>query len=152
MTRMTRDFSHSAITTLSFEDTLDFVRQSLQREGFRIVAEIEFHRELQRHVGLQWKYYTVLVVWSPFLAYQGLLGDRDTGIFMPFNFVVADNGESTLVAATNHLLFGRLAGTIGVQVLARDLSRKICRIMSDIAEQGEAPGSQLVQQERKEAS
>jgi uncharacterized protein (DUF302 family) len=149
---MTQDFSHSAVTTLPFEDTVDFLKQSLQREGFRIVAEIEFHRELKRHVGLRWKNYTVLVVWSPFLAYQGLLSDRNAGTFMPFNFVVADNGESTLVAATNHLLFGRLAGTIGVQILTRDLSRKISGIMSEIAEQGNPADELAAQEQGKEAS
>lgn len=130
MMRMTRDFSHSAITTLPFEDALTFLRELLRVEGFRVVAEIPFHREFDRHVGLPWRRYTVLVVWNPFLAYQAVLSDRDAGIFMPFNFVVAENGSCTLVVATNHLLFGRLAGTIGVQVLARDLNRKIdCLLM-----------------------
>jgi uncharacterized protein (DUF302 family) len=150
MMRMTREFSHSAITTLPFNECLEFLRKQLVREGFQVVVEIPFHREFERHVGLRWKNYTVLVVWSSFLAYQGLLSDRDTGIFMPFNFVVADNGSSTLVVATNHLLFGRLAGTIGIQVLARDLTSKINRILCEIAEHEESADD--LAEQTKEAS
>lgn len=149
--RMTRDFSHSAITALSFEESLSLLRDLLHNEGFRVVAEIPFHREFERHVGLQWRNYTVLVVWNPFLAYQGVLSDRDAGIFMPFNFVVADNGSSTLIVATNHLLFGRLAGTIGVQVLARDLNRKIDRILSQVSDIEEPADNVAPQRQWKEA-
>lgn len=151
MLRMTRDFSHSAITTLSFEDSLALLRDLLHHEGFRVVAEIPFHREFERHIGLHWRNYTVLVVWSPFLAYQGLLSDRDAGIFMPFNIVVAENGSSTLIVATNHLLFGRLAGTLGVQVLTRDLSRKVNRILSQMAEVEEPADSVSLQPQAREA-
>lgn len=149
--RMTRDFSHSAITTLSFEDTLTLLRELLRVEGFRVVAEIPFHREFDRHVGLQWRRYTVLVVWNPFLAYQAVLSDRDAGIFMPFNFVVADNGSSTLIVATNHLLFGRLSGTIGVQVLARDLNRKIDCLLTRLADVEEPADNVAPQRQWKEA-
>jgi len=151
MMRMTRDFSHSAITTLSFEDTLALLQDLLHHEGFRVIAEVPFHREFERHVGLQWTNYTVLVVWNPFLAYQGLLSDRDAGIFMPFNIVVAQQTSSTLIVATNHLLFGRLAGTIGVQVLARDLNRKVNRIFSQMVEVEEPANSISLQPQVREA-
>lgn len=133
MITMTRDISLSMLTALPFEQCLSFLRLALRREGFQVIAEVPFHREFERHVGLRWRNYTVLVVWSPFLAYQAVLSDRDAGMFMPFHFVVAENGESTLVAATNHALFGRTVGTIGVQVLARDITRKIRSIFSDLS-------------------
>jgi uncharacterized protein (DUF302 family) len=148
---MTRDFSHSAITTLSFADSLALLRDLLHNEGFRVVAEIQFHREFERHVGLPWRSYTVLVVWNPFLAYQGVLSDRDAGIFMPFNIVVAEQGSSTLIVVTNHLLFGRLAGTVGVQVLTRDLNRKVNRVLSQMAEVEEPADNVAPQRQWKEA-
>lgn len=152
MITMTRDCSLSMQTTLTFDQCLAFLRQSLREESFRIVAEVSFHREFERHVGLRCQNYTVLVVWSPLLAYQALLSDRDAGIFMPFHFVVAENEKSTLIAATNHALFGRVTGKIGVQVLARDLTRKIRQIFSKLSAR-EKPATHLaVQEERKEAS
>lgn len=152
MITLTRDFSLSMLTSLPFGQCLNFLRESLRQEGFRIVAEIPFHDEFERHMGLSWQNYTVLIVWNPFWAYQAVLSDRDAGIFMPFHFVVAENRESTLIAATNHALFGRIIGTLGVQVLARDLTRKIREIFSDLAALQKPGNDVAAQRQMKEAS
>ena len=152
MISMTRDFSLSILTSLAFGQCLNLLRESLRHNSFRILAEIPFHREFERHVGLRWQNYTVLVVWNPFLAYRALLSDRDAGIFMPFNFLVSENGKSTLIAATNHSLFGQITGKIGVQVLARDLGRKIRQIFSEVSAHEKLATDMAVLEQRKEAS
>ena len=131
---------------------MNLLRESLRHNGFRIVAEIPFHREFERHVGLGCQNYTVLVVWSPWLAYQAFLSDRDAGIFMPFHFLVAENGKSTLVAATNHALFGQITGKLGVQVLARVLGRKIRQIFSELSAREKLATDMAVLEQRKETS
>lgn len=79
MISVSRGSSLSMPTTLPFEECLNLVRQAVQREGFQVIAEIPFHREFDRQIGLPWKKYTVLILWSPFLAYQAILSDRDAG-------------------------------------------------------------------------
>jgi uncharacterized protein (DUF302 family) len=133
MTTMTRDFSFSLHTTLGFQECLDLLRQKLQHEGFRVVSEVQFHREFEKNVGLQWQKYTVLVVWSPFHAYQALLSDRDGGLFMPFNIAVAEDMGYTSIAVTNHALAGFNQGPIGIQVLVRELNRKMRQIFLELA-------------------
>ncbi len=151
MSTMTREYSLSIQTLVEFEPCLRFLRQTLRHKGFHILAEVPFHREFERHLGLNWQNYTVLVVWSPFLAYQALLSDGDAGIFIPFHFVVAENGKTTLVAATNHDLFGQVTGKIGLRVLARHLTGKIREVFSELAARGnlQAPSPRRV--ETKEA-
>jgi uncharacterized protein (DUF302 family) len=133
MTTMTRDFSFSLRTTLGFQDCLDLLRQKLQREDFRVVSEVQFHREFEKTVGLPWGKYTVLVIWSPFHAYQALLSDRDGGLFMPFNLVVAEDAGYTSIAVTNHALAGFNQGPIGIQVLVRELNCKMRQIFLELA-------------------
>lgn len=133
MTTMTRDFSFSLRTTLGFQECLDLLRQKLQREKFRIVSEVQFHREFEKNVGLQWQKYTVLVIWSPFHAYQALLSDRDGGLFMPFNVVVAEDRGYTSISVTNHASAGFTDGPIGIQVLVRELNRKMREIFLELA-------------------
>lgn len=133
MITIVREFALSSQTTLAYEECLDFLRRSLSEEGFRIIAEVPFHREFERQVGLGWQKYTVLIVWNAFLAYQALLSDRDAGIFMPFHIVVGDNGQSTQVTATNHALFGRTIGNLGAQLVFRDLDRNIRSVFSKLS-------------------
>jgi uncharacterized protein (DUF302 family) len=130
MITTTRGFSLSIRTTLPFAQCLDLLRRSLREAGLHIVTEIPFHDEFKRHVGMPWQNYTVLVVWSPFVAYQALRSDSHAGVFMPFNFVVAEDEEFTLIATTDHFVSSRAMGTLGMLGLSRGLTRKISEIFS----------------------
>lgn len=134
MTTMTRESSFSVQTRLDFQCCLDLLRECLRCEGFRVAAEICFDREFKKNVGLAWQRYTVLVVWSPFYAYQALLSDRDGGLIVPFNLVVAEDDASTMLIATNHGSSQRVDGPIGLQVLLREINRKIRQIFLHVGE------------------
>ncbi len=133
MNTMTRDFSFSVRTTLGFQESWDLLRRKLQRDDFRIVSEVHFHHEFEKRVGLQWRKYTVLIIGSPFLAYQALLSDRDGGLFVPFKLSVAEDTGSTLITTTNHSWAGLSGSPIGIQVLVRELNRKIRQIFLELA-------------------
>ena len=151
MLTMTRDFSLSIKTILGYEQALELLRQALQREKFRILAEVPFHRELEKDVGMSLANYTVLVVWSSFHAYRALLSDRDGGLLIPFNLLVAEHENGTIIAATNHMLFGRVSGGIRVQALARDLNHQMRQIFTQIAAQEAPPDSGSWDERRREA-
>jgi uncharacterized protein (DUF302 family) len=151
MTTMTRDFSFSLRTTLGFQDSLDLLRQKLQCEGFRVVSEVQFHREFEKTVGLPWGKYTVLVIWSPFHAYQAVLSDRDGGLFMLFNVVVAEGTGYTSIAVTNHALAGFNQGPIGIQVLVRELNCKMRQIFLELASHEVIPGNETARRSASEA-
>lgn len=151
MNTMTRDFSFSVRTTLGFQESLDLLRRKLQRESFRVVSEVHFHREFEKRIGLQWGKYTVLIVWSPFLAYQALLSDRDGGLFVPFNLVVAEDTGATLITTANHCWSGLSGSPIGIQVLVRELSRKMRQIFLELAIHETAAICPVLTQPEKEA-
>lgn len=152
MRTTTRDFSFSVRTTLGFPETLDILRQKLQREGFRVVSEVHFHREFEKTVGLSWRKYTVLVVWNSFHAYQALISDQDGGLFVPFHLVVAEDSRNTLIATKNHGLNGSLAEIpIGIQVLVRELNRKMRQIFLELARHEVVPEDATAKYSPREA-
>lgn len=118
MDTTTLDFSLSVQTSIGFEESLDLLRKKLQRESFWVVSEVRCHRKFEREVGLRWRKYTVLTVCSPFLAY--------------FDVVVAADVGSTLIATTNHSWAGPNLSSIGTQVLARELHRKLRQIFAEL--------------------
>lgn len=124
----TREFSLSIKTPLEHQRTLQLLRTALDRESFRILAEVPFHREFEKSMGVRATPYTVLVIWAPFHAYRAVLSDRDGGLFVPFSLLVAEHENGTVVAAVNHMLFGRASGSLGVHALARELNEQIRRI------------------------
>ena len=131
------EISVSLETSMPFGDCLMQLREMLSGAGFRIVAEIPFHREFEQHLGLKWRRYTVILVWSPFHAYQSVLNDAEAGILLPFHFVVAETQEGTLLAATNLSLLGHMTGRIGLRLVGTNLTHQIQQILDQLhARQG----------------
>ena len=153
MTTMTRGCCFSTRTTLGFRQCLDLVRQKLEREDFRVVSEVDFRREFEKTTGLAWRNYTVLVLWSSFHAFQALISDQEYGgLFVPFNLVIAEDSESTLLATANYALNGGLAESpIGIQVLVRELHRKMRQIIMELARHEGTPALAALKHQQKEA-
>lgn len=139
MTTAVRDFSFSAHTPMSYQRALSVLREAVKRNGFEVLCELPLDRELERKVGLRCRPCTVLVLWSPFDAYQAMLSDRDGGLLVPFNVTVAEHGDATVIAATNHAALSLTEAPIGVQVLAQTLARKVRRIFLELATQENVP-------------
>lgn len=147
MTTAVRDFSFSGRTELTYELALSALREVIKLHGFELLYELPLDQELERKVGLRSRRCTVLVVWSPFDAYQAVLSDHDGGLLVPFNITVVEHGRSTVIAATNHAALARNSGSVGVQILAQTLAKKVRRIFLEVAlrervpEYSEATGS-----------
>lgn len=133
---MSQSLAVSTTTRLPFARCLALLRQSLAHSGFRILAEIPFDREFEQHVGLGWKRYTVLLVWSPFHAYQAVLTDQEAGILLPFHLIVAEGPEGTYIASTDVAMLGHLSGQIALELLGSEIRRKLKDIYSDLSSQG----------------
>lgn len=144
MTTTVRDLSISVRTESSYQQVVTNLREALKNQALEILCELPVDRELDRKVGLrcehqgrQWQHYTVFVVWSPFDAYQALLSDREGGLLVPFNVCVGEDGNSTFVAVSNlHGVLNAKDAPIGIQVLARDLARKIRQVLVELDHEG----------------
>lgn len=139
MTIAIRDFSFSAKTEIPYQRVLSILREGLKRHGFEVLCELPLDRELQRKVGLQSQHCTVIVVWSPFDAYQAVVSDRDGGVLVPFNIAVAEQANSTVVAAMNYASLSRGGGPIGVHVMAQNVARKMRQLFLEVAAEEATP-------------
>jgi len=120
-------------TSLQFEECLGLLRHKLHRDEFRVVAQIRFDREFKNTLGLESRKCTVLVVWNAFYAYQALLCEASGELFLPFNISVSDEDGSILITTRNHSSAGCSQGPIGVQILARELNRRVEQILMELA-------------------
>jgi hypothetical protein len=96
----------SVRTTLPFEECLGLLRQKLQRERFRVVAQLQIDREFENRLGVHWRQSIVLVVWDSFHAYQASLCGVNGALFLPFNISFSDEAGFTLMATTNQSASG----------------------------------------------
>ena len=119
-------------TAMSFDRTLDSLRNELPRREFRILSEVDFSRELDSRIGISTSRYVVLIVWHPFSAYQAILSNPNGGLMVPFNLAVYQNGGVTIVSALNQPSLTPEA-SLGIRVLGQELNRRMREVLLHLA-------------------
>ena len=84
----------------SFEQTEQSLRQSLQKEGFGVITEIDVKSVFKQKLNSDFKKYKILGVCEPNTAYEALSIDEQLGLLLPCNLVIWENDDkSSTVAA-----------------------------------------------------
>ncbi len=96
------DLSSYGITTrvgLSYEETVQKVRDALQEEGFGVLTEIDVRRTLKEKLGIEGHKYVILGACNPPLAHRALSADPFVGLLLPCNVIVFEKDGASVVSA-----------------------------------------------------
>ena len=85
---------------VDFEEAVSRARESLQKEGFGVLTEIDVKDTLRRKLDLEFRRYIILGACNPPLAHRALGLDLQVGLLLPCNVIVYENdsGGSTVSA------------------------------------------------------
>ena len=81
-------YGTSITVDLPFPDTVARVRDTLKRQGFGVLTEIDVTATLRDKLGEQIEDYLILGACNPPFAHQALEIDRSIGLLLPCNVVV----------------------------------------------------------------
>jgi uncharacterized protein (DUF302 family) len=82
------------------------VTAALKEEGFGILTEIDVQGTLEKKLGIHMGAYVILGACNPKLAHAALTKEPATGLLLPCNVVVAeDGGDVVLSAASPRAMF-----------------------------------------------
>lgn len=86
----------------SFDEILSGVEEALTAQGFDIVSKIDVQAEFRARLGDEaYPRYVIIGVDSPSLTEHGLHADPDLGVLLPYNVVVYEDGDETVVSAVD---------------------------------------------------
>ncbi len=106
----------------SFEEAIEKVTESLKKEGFGVLTEIDVKATLKKKLGVDFREYRILGACNPPFAYQALQAEDKIGIMLPCNVIVQETGEGKIEVAAVDPIASMLAiqnpelGEIAVQV------------------------------------
>src|SRR5690349_2156290 len=117
-------------TTLrsSFADAVQQTRESLAREGFGVLTEIDMKATLKKKLNEDMEDYLILGACNPPLAHRAVNVDRQIGLLLPCNVVVrADptDPESVVVEAMNPQLLVDVSGEEELKPVADEVTAKL---------------------------
>ena len=94
------NYGFSKVVDLSFDEAIEKVTEELKKEGFGVLADLDFKSILKMKLDVDFKPYRVLAACNPPNAFKALQAEEQLGLLLPCNVIVyVDNDSKTVVAA-----------------------------------------------------
>lgn len=126
-------FNLSKKTSQSFNETIDKVRDELQKEGFGIITEIDMRDKFKEKLDIEFRNYKILGACNPAIAYKAIQQEDKIGIMLPCNILIQEHENGKVeVSAINPLETIGLLNNKQLQSLAAEVSNKLKKVIEHI--------------------
>lgn len=117
----------------SFDETTEWVKDELKKEGFGVLTEIDVSQTLKKRIDVDFKKYKILGACSPRHAYQALTEEDKIGVFLPCNVVVEEheNGEVE-VSAVDPVASMISVGNNNLGDIAVEIQQKLKQVIENL--------------------
>lgn len=127
------EYHFSKMLNASFDEAIQLVTESLKKEGFGIISEINIHEKLHEKLGIDFKKYKILGACNPGYAYKALLIEEKIGTMLPCNVVVIDQGNGkTEVSAVNPVASMMAIQNNELGSIALEITEKLKRVIETL--------------------
>jgi uncharacterized protein (DUF302 family) len=114
----------------SFEGALERVVQSLKREGFGILTEIDVRATLKKKLDVDFRKYKILGACNAPYAYEALKKEDKIGTMLPCNVIVQEIAEGTVeVAAVDPVASMKAVENPGLVPVALAVQEKLKKVV-----------------------
>jgi len=88
-----------------FDQAVQLVTESLKKEGFGVLTEINIQEKLKEKLNLDFRKYKILGACNPGYAYKALQLEDKIGVMLPCNVIIQETKNGTIeVAAVNPIV------------------------------------------------
>ena len=118
---------------LGFEEAERRIRESLAKEGFGILTEIDVDKTFKAKLGVDFRRYKILGACNPHYAHKALQAEDKIGVMLPCSIILQDMGEGiTEVAAIDPVPAMRSIDNPAVEGFATEVREKLARAVRSI--------------------
>jgi len=113
----------------SFEEAIERTKDALKKEGFGVVAEIDFQKTLKEKLNVDFRKYRVLEACNPPYALKSLTADDKIGTVLPCNFIVQEKDGKVEVSSIDPVAAMTAVESEEMKDIAREISEKLNRVI-----------------------
>ena len=116
----------------SFEEAIERTKEALKKEGFGVVAEIDFQKTLKEKLNVDFRKYCVLEACNPPYALKSLTADDKIGTVLPCNFIVQEKEGKVEVSSINPVAAMQAVENEEMKAIASEISEKLSRVVASL--------------------
>ena len=116
----------------SFEEAIERTKEALKKEGFGVVAEIDFQKTLKEKLDVDFRKYRVLEACNPPYALKSLTADDKIGTVLPCNFIVQEKEGKIEVSSIDPVAAMTAVENEDMKAIATEISQKLNRVVSSL--------------------
>ncbi len=115
------NYSYKKQLPVSFAEAVQRVKDSLAKEEFGVLTEIDVRATLKKKLGVEYDNYLILGACNPQFAFKALRVEQDIGLLLPCNVVVYEDQGNVFVSAilptvamgmVDNPVLGEIAGAV----------------------------------------
>ncbi len=117
----------------SFDQAVQLATESLKKEGFGVLTEIDIQDNLKKKLNVNFRKYKILGACNPPYAYKALLQEDKVGVMLPCNVIVQelDNNEIE-IAAVDPIASMMAIENSNLAGIAGEIKEKLERVIASL--------------------
>lgn len=117
----------------NFDDAVIAITESLKKEGFGVLTEINLHEKLKDKLNVDFRKYKILGACNPAFAYQALQQEDKIGTMLPCSVIVQELGENEIeVAAVDPIASMMAVENPNLSSIAGEVKEKLERAIASL--------------------
>jgi len=118
---------------MSFDEAVLSVTETLKKEGFGILSEIDVTATLKKKLNVDFRNYRILGACNPPFAYRALLAEPTIGTMLPCNVIVQELDDGKIeVAAVDPLASMQAVQNRELQSIAKEIQLKLKKVIEQL--------------------
>lgn len=118
--------------TGDFDVILAQVKETLAKEGFGVLTEINVTETLKKKLNVDYTKYIILGACHPQSAYQVLQKEPSIGLLLPCNVIIYQTGDTITVEAIRPTVAMEMVENPEIAPIAQEIEGKLQRVIENI--------------------
>ena len=110
---------------IPYKKVVELVRNSLKKEGFGILTEIDVQGKMKEKLGIDMKKYIILGACNPPNAYKAILAEKNIGLMLPCNVIVYEKGGKTVLSVIRPTVAMQIVDNLELQKVAQAVEEQL---------------------------
>ena len=110
---------------IPYGKVVELVRDSLKKEGFGILTEIDVQGKMKEKLGINMNKYIILGACNPSNAYKAILAEENIGLMLPCNVIVYEKGGKTVLSFIRPTVAMQMVDNLELQKVAQAVEEQL---------------------------